>query len=335
MKVLLVDDSALVRNILKEVFRNEKNITVVGEAANGQIAVEKNRELRPDLIIMDLNMPKMDGLEAIKRIMEDQPTAIIVLSNILDATNSYKSINYGAVEVMKKPGIDRFNDPEFLREFMKKLHTIGELKISRLEDSPALVQPADLHETRFRLVVIGASTGGPAAIRTILRKIPAGLPLCFALVQHLESGFDKSFTQWLGESSHMPVVLASENKKLENGKLFVAPTDKHLVIRDNVFSLDDGERVLNQKPSVDVLFRSAARELHENVIGVLLTGMGSDGAEGCVAIKKAGGITIVQDQKTSTIFGMPKAAIEKNAATRVLPLDDIPVQILNYLQKKS
>jgi len=335
MNVLIVDDSALVRNILKDVFSREIDIEVIGEAANGSIAIEKNRELHPDLIIMDINMPIMDGLEATRIIMEDNPVPIIVFSNVLDASNSYKAINFGAVEVLKKPEIDKLNNLEFRSEFLEKLRMISSLKVSLRDDTIGMVSVGEYEETKYKMVVIGASTGGPAAIRTLLRKLPGGLPVAFALVQHLESGFDKSFSQWLGESANMPVELARDMAKVENGKLVVAPTDKHLIIRNNHYYLDDSERILNQKPSVDMLFTTASEAYGENVIGILLTGMGTDGANGCAEIKANNGITLVQDQASSTIFGMPRAAIEKNAASHILPLDDIPMHLLNLLKQRK
>lgn len=330
MKILLVDDSMIIRNILRQVLENQPGIEICGEASNGQKAVEMNMELEPDLIIMDIEMPVMNGLEATKKIMETKEAPIFVLSNAVDSFSAFDAIDSGALELMAKPDMDQFNDPRFVSEFMLKLQGLsrmGKARKARLKKGPA--GPVEAEKKDIALVVMGASTGGPKAVHHILRELPAAFPVGIALVQHIENEFDKKYAQWLNDDSELTVRIAKDGNTPVPGEVLVAPVGTHLIFTQGVFRLDDGPKILNQKPSVDALFKTAAGSLKKRVLGVLLTGMGSDGADGCVEIKNHGGYTLVQDSETSTIFGMPKMAIEKGGASRILPLQDFPY----YLKK--
>lgn len=324
MRILLVDDSALIRSIIKSFLGLAEDLVVAGEASNGERAIELNRELHPDFIIMDINMPVMDGLEATRHIMQDRPVPILIFSNEIDAENSYQAINNGAIDVMRKPEMDQFNDPEFYQGFLQKIRLLAEKK-PILESVAPTVREYDVREKKnaCQFVVIGASTGGPPAVRQVLQHLPETFPCGIALVQHLEKGFDQGYVQWLNESTALDVRLVEKTEKITPGEVYVAPVDQHLITQDNRVRLDDGPRVLFQKPSVDVLFESAAKSFGNRLLGVLLTGMGRDGANGCVSIVSNGGFTLVQDKETSAIFGMPKAAIELGGASKVLPLQDI------------
>jgi two-component system chemotaxis response regulator CheB len=339
MKILIVDDSALVRSILKYVLSTEKDFIVVGEASNGSQAVELNCILEPDIIIMDIRMPVMDGLEASRRILEVKPVPILIFSSVSTITMGHKLMNTGIVDVMRKPAIEQFNEPSFYKQLLQKIRILAEKKIhpkfvgtpsekisgetvnnfltktvsekkvsSKLEKSG--LNRNSLNNKTFKMLVMGASTGGPSAVKTILKELPATFPLCIALVQHMEKGFDQGYANWLNESTSLNVQLAQKSQLIQKGDVIVAPVDRHLIIKKNLLVLYDGPRVLNQKPSVDVLFESAANSFGAELLGVLLTGMGSDGANGCVSIVSKGGFTVVQDKETSAIFGMPKVAIE-------------------------
>lgn len=328
MKILIVDDSALLRSILKQVLKSYADITALYEATNGKQAVEMNRDHEPDLIIMDITMPIMDGFEATEIIMKEKPVPILILSNDVDSAASYRALNLGALEVMKKPELDEFNNPLFYQDFINKLTALAatrseEKNSSRENDSP----PVDSN-SRFQMVVIGASTGGPKALSKLLKPIPKQFPIGIVIVQHLETGFDDSFTSWLDGETTLAVHVARDGVVPGPGEVIIAPAGKHLVFENMALYLDDSMKVLNQKPSVDKLFMSAARQFESQLIGILLTGMGTDGAEGCVEIKSRGGYTIAQDQTSSAIFGMPRAAIERKGITRVLPLDSIADFIL-------
>ena len=338
MTALIVDDSILMRNIEKEVFRGSA-IRVVGEGSDGRQALALNRELRPDLIVMDINMPIMDGLAATTAIMADRPTAIIIFSNEVAATNSFRAIQAGAVDVLPKPDIDEFNDRAYVERFIASLLSAATAfrdnrdrrgRTNSREVLPnsgaGFARPAGRRSVE--VVVIGASTGGPPAVRDILHALPADFPAGIAIVQHIEERFDKGYAAWLQGECALTVRLAKQGDVLAPGLVLVAPGGRHLVFSQRILVLADDPPVANQKPSVDRLFESAAASLGEGLAAVLLTGMGSDGAEGLGKVREAGGLTIAQDEASSLIFGMPKAAIERGAALRVLGLSDIPAALL-------
>ena len=336
MKVLVVDDSILMRNILKELFR-DAGVTVLGEGSDGRAAVELNRSLRPDLIVMDINMPNMGGLEATTAIMGECPTAIVIFSNEIDAKISFQAIQAGAVEVVAKPDIDQFNDAAYTLRLLKTLSAaagiFGEGR-PRAACAPGESLPDKARSLRFagprriEAVVIGASTGGPVAVRDLLRGLPADFPAGIALVQHIEERFDKGYAEWLDGECGLRVRLARASDSFTPGEVIVAPSGHHLVCAERRLILADTPPVGNQKPSVDRLFETAALCFKDRLAAVLLTGMGADGAEGCVKVKASGGLTLVQDEASSFIYGMPKAAVERGGAVRVLGLPQIPAALL-------
>lgn len=340
IQILIVDDSALLRSILKNLFQNESDLLLAGEATHGQGALFAAKEISPDLIIMDIDMPVMDGLEATRRIMQEAPTPVLVMANGLTPEGIRAAIGAGAADAMAKPSIDQFNEPLFLAEFLARVRTLARKRRSVPASSgagnqraPASGQTSGTDErSSYKLVVMGSSTGGPAAVKTILTRLPADFPLGIILVQHMESGFMEGFVRWLDETTPLSVRIARHREVIQPGSVHISPTDIHLKIRWNRLSLENGPRVLNQKPSVDLLFESAAAEYRERVIGVLLTGMGRDGAQGCLSIVGKGGITIVQDQPTSAIYGMPRAAVELDAATKVLPLEEIAPELMRRVK---
>jgi len=362
MKILIVDDSALVRGMLKQLLLEQTGMVIIGEASNGQSGCEKNIELLPDIIIMDINMPVMDGLEATKKIMSERPVPILIFSNSVEAGNSFDAISAGAVDILRKPDIDQLNDPEFVEVFIDKLKNLhrqtaqfgdrvepgacvaspgrtGESTASAAAGTAgaagSLKRPAG-HDKDLPVIVIGASTGGPLAVREVLKDLPSTLPAGIAVVQHLEEGFDAGYTGWLNESTSLNVMLAEKQPQpFLPGNVTVAPVNLHLIVGEGKLALDDGPKILNQKPSVDALFSSAAEWYGDRVIGVLLTGMGRDGAEGCRKIIAQGGRTLVQNRETSAIFGMPKAAIDLGGASEVLSLADIPRRLMQILKEKE
>lgn len=323
MRILLVDDSALLRGIIREVLSAESDMEIAGEATNGQKAVQLARELKPDLIIMDVNMPVMDGIEATKLIMEQVPTPVLVFTSEADAEKGFEAIESGAIEILKKPPIDQLNDKLFSKIFLDKIRALGRKKARGRNEFESTERLPESKKRAFSIVVIGASTGGPVAVRNLLKTLPKNFPCGLAVVQHLESGFDAGYVDWLNEAAAVDIVLAGEEGRFEPATVVVAPADYHMRCASGGYVLDKGGKVLNQRPSVNVLFSSAAERYGAGVLGILLTGMGRDGADGCVAIKANGGYTICQDESSSAIFGMPKAAIEVNGASKVLALEDI------------
>jgi two-component system chemotaxis response regulator CheB len=312
------------RQVLRELLAESLDMQVVGEASNGQTGCEKNLALAPDLVIMDLDMPVLDGVAATARMMAERPVPVFVFSGSAESPLGFKALSAGACEVLRKPDIDKLNDTAFKASFFGKLRAVTAAASGARGTRVVLNRPGGIPAASPKAVVIGASTGGPVAVRQLLAALPADFPLGIALVQHLEDGFDEGYARWLGEVCPLKVCLAGEGPlSFQAGTVLVAPVNRHLVVNSHSLVLEDGPKVQNQRPSVDVLFRSAAAAYGSGVLGVLLTGMGRDGAEGCKAILNAGGHTLVQDQETSAIFGMPKAAIELGGATEILPLSSI------------
>jgi two-component system chemotaxis response regulator CheB len=334
MRILIVDDSILVRGILRSLIESLDGFEVIGEASNGSKGVEAVSRLKPDLLIMDVNMPIMDGIEATEIIMRETPLPILIFTSedILDV--GYKALAKGALEVVPKPDIDKINSEEFKKDFTLILNNavrFGQLRMGLLARAGGNETPSHSKQpvtSSCRLVAIGASTGGPTAVRTVLSALPANFPVPIIVSQHIEIGFDKGYAQWLNESTPLTVRLAENGDTLEKGLILVAPATHHIVCRGNAVYCDDGPRVDNQKPSVDKMFISASQNFGAGLLGVLLTGMGRDGARGCVEILKNGGHTLVQDENSSMIFGMPRAAIESKGASQVLALTAIAGELI-------
>ncbi len=332
MNIVLVDDSAVIRSILREVFENALGFEVVAEASNGEKGVEVVQQYRPDLVIMDMNMPVMNGLEATRKIMADCPVPVCIFSNDVDSDLTVQALGAGALDAIRKPELDRFNDKAFLQDFLARLTQLAAVQIKR-SAAVAAGPGVKAGSAVIKAVVIGASTGGPAALKEVLCRIPRDFPVGIALVQHIEDRFDKSFADWLNGQTELDVRLAGDGERFEPGTVLIAPGGKHLRCREGLLYLDDGPRVGNQKPAVDVLFESAAGWFGQNLLAVLLTGMGADGASGSELVKNRGGHTVVQDEASCAVYGMPRAAIERGAASVVLPLLEIPEYLRAYVGK--
>lgn len=341
IRVLLADDSPLAREYLKDIISGSPDVVVAGEAGNGREAVELTHRLRPDLVIMDILMPVMGGMEAIARIMDEVPTPILALSSTFDDEEVrlvFQAIEKGALDVMAKPSGGMRRSSTFAETLLQKIRLLARISvITHLRGGETQEAPAFLPRTRKerRVVAIGASTGGPRAVLTILKSLPRNFRGTLLVVQHIASGFAEGFASWLSQEAALPVVVAREGEPLQEGKVYVAPNDLHLIARGGRIALADSPAVLSCKPSVDVLFASIAAEYGAEGVGVLLTGMGKDGAQGLSAMKNHGGYTIVQDEETCTIFGMPKAAIALSAAIEILPLDRIAGRIVELFAREG
>ena len=330
IRVLLVDDSAVVRSILKEVLETDAEIRVVGEARNGAQAVELTESLRPDILLMDLRMPVMDGIEATGEIMARAPVPILVLSaGVHEDTNvAFRAVQAGAIDVVQKPmgtlAEDYRNESLDLIRRVKLVARVPPIRRARRKPQPIEAMPP----AAGRLVVLGASTGGPPALATILGAFPADFPAPVLAVQHITPGFLEGFVEWLDSVVPPKVVVAQRDSVPQPGVVHFAPEGRHLELGA------DGRLVLTKdpprdghRPSVTVLFESAAKTLGARAVGVLLTGMGRDGAEGLRALREAGARTICQDEETSVVFGMPAVAIELGAAEVVAPVERIAEEI--------
>jgi len=340
IRVLLVDDSRLVRTVVRELLEEDPEIQVVGEAENGLDGVTQCLELKPDVVLMDVQMPVMGGLEAVERIMGERPTPVIVLSATISAGevgSAFKAVRAGAFDVLPKP--ENLASREGYAQVADALRSRVKLyaRAGRRRDwgAPASVAPAPLPRrargSSQRVVAVGASAGGPRTLLAMLSALPPSFPCPILLVQHISPGFVRGFSQWLSKEIALPVKIVEDRELLRAGTIYLPADDRHLRVRRGLTVLGDGPPEHGCRPAVDVLFRALAEEYGSLAVAVVLTGMGKDGAQGALAVRRAGGEVLVQDEETSAIFGMPKAAIELGAATRVLPVSDIPRQLVTIV----
>jgi two-component system chemotaxis response regulator CheB len=324
IRVLVADDSELFRELISRVVAAEPGFDVVAVASDGNAAAALARSLRPDVITMDLNMPDADGFSGIARIMAETPTPILVLTANPAETVGFRALSLGALDILEKPQAHTDLD-EYGQLLRSRLRLLAGVKVIRhLRGLRERHAPPARAAVRPELVAIGASLGGPRALAAVLRALPPDFPVPIAVVQHIADGFTEGLATWLASESRLAVHEAREGERLQPGLVLLAPSGRHLVVGDGVARLSDAPPVDTFRPSVTPLFASAARAYGARAVGVLLTGMGRDGAEGLRAIKEAGGPTLAQDEATSAVFGMPRAAIELGAVDRVLPLDEIP-----------
>ena len=346
IRVLVVDDSALMRKMLSDILSRDDLIEVVGTARDGLDAMEKIRKLEPDVVTMDIEMPKMDGLTALQHIMNERPMPVIIVSAMdkRQADVTMKALDYGAVDFISKTSgtlsldIDKIGD-----DFISKVKMASTARMPKprtkkhtngfyLSEEPAVLQQPTSARARKKLVIIGASTGGPKAIPEVLSRLPRNIPAPVLVVQHMPEGFTKSFADRLNWYTSLEVAEAAPGDIISPGKVLVAPGNYHMEIGGKTIKTTQDEKVNNVRPSVDVLMKSAAKSHGAGCIGVLLTGMGGDGAEGLKAIKAAGGKTIAQDEETCVVFGMPKIAMDMGVVDVMRPLDDIAKAIIKFLE---
>jgi two-component system chemotaxis response regulator CheB len=340
VNVLIVDDSDMTREILRSLLESDPAIRVCGVAENGKQAIDLVQKLKPNMVIMDINMPVMDGFQATEQIMAYCPTPILILSSTLNKGGVYTTFNalaIGAVDVMEKPamtpnaswseiGSSLIRKVKLVSQAKVLTHLKGKLrKVAPLPDSGSI---GNLNN--YELVCIGASTGGPSVVMRILKAIPPDYNAAVLVVQHMAAGFTENFVDWLGSSCKIKIKLAEEGEKIEKGKVLVAPDGFHTIVsKRKTIRLITSDAVNNVKPSVDVLFNSIAEEYGGHAMGVLLTGMGADGADGLKRIRESGSATIAQSEESCTVFGMPKVAIERGAAVEILSVEDIINTLLN------
>jgi len=343
IKVLVVDDSAIVRDILSTKLSQFSDIEIVGTAPDPYIARDKIVRLKPDVLTLDIEMPKMDGLSFLEKLMEYYPLPVIIISSITgrDKYAAIKALEIGAFDVVDKP--DSQSDMQsFIEDIANKIRIAFAEKESFIykskQNSRILVEKRESTRllarvsTTGKMIGIGASTGGTVALEFIIKNLPANLPPIL-IVQHMPPVYTKRFAERLDEISELRVKEAEDEEMIMEGTVYIAKGGMHLGIENKGISffnrLVDTEKVHFQKPAVDVLFKEMAEKVGKNSIGILLTGMGKDGAEGLFNMKKMGAYTIAQDEASSVVWGMPKAAIEMDAAMEVLPLDKIPERIVS------
>ncbi|AHM60143.1 response regulator receiver modulated CheB methylesterase [Flammeovirgaceae bacterium 311] len=351
IKVFIIDDSALMRQVLSDILQADPQIQIIGTAADPFIAAKKLAEEAPDVITLDIEMPRMDGLTFLRKLMAQHPVPVVVISSLTarGSESALRALEYGAVEVMKKPDMLRGQEMEEVR--VRLIDSIKAAKSSRIKrrsvlatanvPEPKLSADAVLAagsrgsmlRTTEKVVAVGASTGGTEALRVFLTSLPLDSP-GILIVQHMPEMFTKSFAKRLDELCKISVKEAENGDTVIRGRALIAPGNKHMLLKRSgaryYVEVVDGPLVNRHRPSVDVLFRSVASYAGRNSLGVIMTGMGDDGARGLLEMKQAGAFTIAQDEKSCVVFGMPKEAIKHGGVDKVLSLELISSSVMAH-----
>ncbi len=339
IKVLVVDDSLLTQEIITVIFDSEEEIEVIGVANNGFEALEFLEAEKPDFITMDISMPKMDGMEAIEKIMAKNPIPILVISDVTDSKVAFVALTHGALEVLPKSWLQ----PEKASELIAKIKLLSKVKVIRHIGTKPEVKNENNGSDQTNdapqfdhIVSIACSTGGPKALSAILSNLPPFFPFPILVSQHIDAEFVESLIDFLNDASPLRILKGKEGESPQAGMAYISPGNKHMTV-DNLglISLVEPEPGEIYHPSCDRLLSSVAETFGDKSIGIILTGMGSDGAEGMQNIKNVGGQTIAQDEETSVIFGMPSVAIEKKCVDHVLPLQKISPFLINLSKNQD
>ncbi len=353
IKVLIVDDSAVVRQTLAEILSTDPDIEVMGVAADPYYAASKIAHEVPDVITLDIEMPRMDGLTFLRKIMTQHPIPVVIISSLTEkgTETGIRALEYGAVEIITKP---KMGTKEFIEEskisIRDAVKAAAAAKLQRKKIASSTTRPMEVKpklsadailskstssdsmiKTTEKVIVVGASTGGTEALRVFLEELPADCP-GIVIVQHMPEQFTRSFADRLDQLCKISVKEAANNDTVIRGRALIAPGNHHLILKRSgaryFVEINDGPLVNRHRPSVDVLFRSTAKFAGKNAVGIIMTGMGDDGARGLLELKEVGAHTIAQDEKSCIVFGMPKEAIKLDAAEFVLPLEAIAQKVL-------
>jgi len=341
IRVLVVDDSALMRKLIPQILAADDSIQVVGTAMDGTFGLKKIEELQPQVITLDLEMPGMGGIDTLKEITRRFRLPVVLVSShsTQGASITLKALALGAFDFIAKPHDVSSRMPEIARELIAKIKAAAQYKGVRFKPIVEAVPPVEksrnaARQSPSRIISIGVSTGGPNALQFVLSQLPADFPGTLLVVQHMPDGFTDMFARRLDEACAIEVKQAQSGDLLLAGRALICPGSRHMKVKKlplgDVVVLNDDARVNGHRPSVDVLFRSMAEEFGSHGVAVLMTGMGDDGAEGMGAVKAAGGMTIAQSEDSCVVFGMPKAAIERGYATRVVSLDAMANTLLAH-----
>jgi two-component system chemotaxis response regulator CheB len=350
VRVVVIDDSPTVRNMLSVILQNAQDVQVVGAGANGEEALRLVSRLKPDVVTMDVRMPKMGGLEATRRIMRDMPTRIIIVADSMmqaDMDLMFEALKAGALTAVRKPGL---HDPKTCDKVVQAVRLMADVPVihhwgrmerrvssgkDRTPSSTIRDQKFDLRRSTrladIRIIGIASSTGGPAALASVLGKLPAGFRLPILVAQHITPGFAVGLAEWLNSQTPLRVRTAGHGETPQPGTVLVAPDDYHLQVNlRGVVELVKELPYKGLRPSANYLFRSLARAFGSKAMGIILTGMGDDGVEGLEALHRGGGLTIAQDEESCVVYGMPREAVVRNAVDQVLALDQIARTLANW-----
>ena len=348
INVLVVEDSPVVREFLIHILSSDPDITVIATAHDGEEALDLVRRYRPDVITMDIHMPKLNGLEATRLIMETNPTPIVIVSgsgNTHEVATTFDAMNAGALAVLRRPaGIGHMDHQAMARNMVQTIKLMSEVKVvrrwSHMRTAGPTLQPANLglirESAQIRVVALGASTGGPSAIETILAALPRNFPVPILIVQHMAAGFVGGFVRWLANSSRLPVHVATHGALLLPGHVHIAPDEYQMKVeRGGRIILTKDELENGLRPSVSYLFRAVAEVYGCDAVAGLLTGMGRDGANELRLLKESGAVTFAQDRDSSVVNGMPGEAVKLDAAMLVLPLEKIAAALMNLVNHQG
>lgn len=350
INVLIVDDSAVVRQVLSAKLAEDPQINVIGVAADPLYALDKMQKQWPDVIVLDVEMPRMDGISFLKKIMAERPTAVVICSTLTEkgAETSLQALSAGAVSIVTKPkmGLKQFLEDSF-SDIVSAVKTAAQARVSKVSAAANKVAVTEKHsadvilspaanamiQTTERLVAMGTSTGGTQALEYVLSRLPRVCP-GIVIVQHMPEKFTAAFAQRLNSICQIEVLEAEHNMRVIPGRALIAPGGKHMVLKRSgaqyYVEVLPGPLVNRHIPSVDVLFRSVAKTAGRNALGIIMTGMGDDGASGLLEMRQSNARTIAQDEASCVVFGMPKEAIKRDAAEQVMSLTDIPKAILAW-----
>ena len=348
IKVMIVEDSPVMQELLAYTLQSDPDFTIVGIAADGEEAIEMVMEKHPDVIAMDCYMPKLDGHQATRKIMEIKPTPIVIVTGSLaakDVAITFSLIEAGALAIVKKP--HSVNHPEYENDARALIHTLklmSEVKVirrsSRISKEKVTIKPAIEKtikaESEIKIIAVGASTGGPLVLQKIISGLPRKFPVPVLIVQHISPGFVNGFMEWLANTTNFPLHIASQGEFSLPGHIYIAPDGFHMGVENGPrIVLSDHAPENGLRPSVAFLFRTVANNFGSSAVGIILTGMGRDGAEELKLMKDNGAITIAQDEESSVVFGMPGEAIKLNAATLIISPEEISTALSTLIEKMN
>ena len=334
IRVLVVDDSALVREMIRDILESESDIVVVGEASDGKEAISKVASLKPDIVTMDIEMPVMGGLEAIERIIAENPLPILVVTAVTGVRTAFAAVSKGALDVIEKPDIS----PENVRNLIKKIRLLAKVDVvahlSSLKGTSGTIGVKRVvtlkGSAKGGIVAIAASTGGPQSIHKILSLLPANFPVPIVITQHIAEGFTQGMVDWLNGVTPLAAHVAVAGTILAAGNVYVNPAEHSMRVTEQgmiILGTRDARQVYN--PSCNTMLNSVAAAYRERAIGLIMSGMGDDGVTGMQSIRSAGGVTLAQDAKSSVVYGMNRVAVERGIIDRIVPLADIASELVH------